>query len=70
MEDRTSIVIAHRLSTILNAHLIVVMSEGRIVDMGKHAKLLERCAIYRKLYELQFGVIDNGKNWPIQGAAR
>jgi len=56
MEHRTSIVIAHRLSTILNAHLIVVMSEGKIVDMGKHAKLLERCDIYRKLYELQFGV--------------
>jgi len=56
MEHRTSIVIAHRLSTILNAHMIVVMSEGKIVDMGKHAKLLERCNIYRKLYELQFGV--------------
>jgi len=57
MEHRTSIVIAHRLSTILSAHLIVVMSEGKIVDMGKHAKLLERCAIYRKLYELQFGTL-------------
>jgi len=57
MEHRTSIVIAHRLSTILSAHLIVVMSEGKIVDMGKHTKLLERCAIYRKLYELQFGRI-------------
>jgi len=56
MADRTSIVIAHRLSTILNAHLIVVMSEGKIVDMGKHAKLLGRCNIYKKLYELQFGM--------------
>lgn len=58
MQDRTSIVIAHRLSTILSAHLIVVMSEGRIVDQGKHAKLLERCDIYRRLYEMQFGSID------------
>jgi len=58
MQDRTSIVIAHRLSTILSAHLIVVMSEGRIVDMGKHAKLLERCEIYRRLYEMQFGSVD------------
>lgn len=55
MERRTSIVIAHRLSTILSAHLIVVMSDGKIVDMGKHSKLLERCDIYKKLYELQFG---------------
>ncbi len=57
MQDRTSIVIAHRLSTILSAHLIVVMSEGRIVDMGKHAKLLERCETYRTLYEMQYGCI-------------
>ena len=56
MQDRTSIVIAHRLSTILTASIIVVMSEGRIIDQGKHAKLLERCEAYRTLYEMQFGV--------------
>ena len=55
MQDRTSIVIAHRLSTILTANLIVVMAEGRIIDQGKHAKLLERCETYRTLYEMQFG---------------
>lgn len=55
MQDRTSIVIAHRLSTILTANLIVVMSEGRIVAQGKHANLLDRCEIYRTLYEMQFG---------------
>ncbi len=55
MQDRTSIVIAHRLSTILTANLIVVVENGRIVDQGKHAKLLERCDIYRTLYEMQFG---------------
>jgi len=55
MQERTSLVIAHRLSTILTADLIVVMADGRIVDQGKHAKLLERCEIYRTLYEMQFG---------------
>jgi subfamily B ATP-binding cassette protein MsbA len=55
MQERTSLVIAHRLSTILTADLIVVMAEGRIVDQGKHAKLLERCDIYKTLYEMQFG---------------
>jgi subfamily B ATP-binding cassette protein MsbA len=55
MQERTSLVIAHRLSTILTADLIVVMAEGRIVDQGKHAKLLERCEIYKTLYEMQFG---------------
>jgi len=57
MADRTSIVIAHRLSTILTANLIVVMENGRIIDQGKHAKLLERCETYRTLYEMQFGAI-------------
>ncbi|MDR3640044.1 MAG: ABC transporter transmembrane domain-containing protein [Humidesulfovibrio sp.] len=55
MQERTSLVIAHRLSTILTADLIVVMADGRIVDQGKHSKLLERCEIYRTLYEMQFG---------------
>ncbi|MBU1230507.1 MAG: ABC transporter ATP-binding protein/permease [Proteobacteria bacterium] len=55
MQHRTSLVIAHRLSTILTADLIVVVENGRIVDQGKHAKLLERCDIYRTLYEMQFG---------------
>ncbi len=55
MQSRTSLVIAHRLSTILTADLIVVMENGRIVDQGKHAKLLERCEIYQRLYEMQYG---------------
>lgn len=54
MQDRTSIVIAHRLSTILNAHLIVVMENGRIVGQGRHNKLLEACPIYKRLYEMQY----------------
>ncbi|MEF2145610.1 MAG: ABC transporter transmembrane domain-containing protein [Desulfovibrionaceae bacterium] len=54
MADRTSVVIAHRLSTILNAHLIVVMEDGRVVAQGRHRKLLESCELYRKLYEMQF----------------
>lgn len=51
---RTVIVIAHRLSTILKADQIVVMSEGRVLQTGKHAELLQHSDLYRKLYELQF----------------
>ncbi len=54
MKDRTSLVIAHRLSTILNAHLIVVMENGKVVGQGRHRKLLDSCPLYRKLYEMQF----------------
>jgi len=53
LEDRTAFIIAHRFSTILQADRIVVMDRGRIVDMGKHAELKERCALYRTLYGTQ-----------------
>lgn len=55
MTNRTSLVIAHRLSTVLNADKIIVLSEGRIVQMGKHSELVkEENSVYRKLYDLQF----------------
>jgi subfamily B ATP-binding cassette protein MsbA len=55
MYDRTTFVIAHRLSTIRNADRIFVLDCGKIVQEGKHDKLmLEGNGIYKKLYELQF----------------
>lgn len=54
LRDRTSIVIAHRLSTVRNADLIVVLDEGKIVEMGKHNELIGREGLYSKLYEMQF----------------
>lgn len=54
MKNRTSIVIAHRLSTVINANRIIVMQDGRIVEVGPHAELLERGGLYRELYDMQF----------------
>ncbi len=50
MANRTSIVIAHRIATIIDADVIVVMDQGRIVDIGDHATLLQRCLLYKTLY--------------------
>lgn len=53
MKGRTCFVIAHRFSTVISAERIIVMEDGRIVDDGTHKQLIERCAVYRRLYETQ-----------------
>lgn len=55
MQGRTTLIIAHRLATVLQASRIVVMEQGRIVDIGTHQQLIQRDSIYAKLAELQFG---------------
>jgi len=51
--DKTAIIIAHRISTILFVDKIIVMKNGRILDIGKHEELLQRCEFYRNLVEVQ-----------------
>ncbi|MBQ9084816.1 MAG: ABC transporter ATP-binding protein [Clostridia bacterium] len=50
---RTTILIAHRVSVVEGMDKIVYIDEGRILDYGTHAELLERCAEYRRTVELQ-----------------
>ncbi|HMF32140.1 MAG TPA: ABC transporter ATP-binding protein, partial [Candidatus Lokiarchaeia archaeon] len=52
--DRTSFTIAHRLSTILNAHTILVVDDGQIVEKGNHEELLVLDGLYAHLYSMQF----------------
>jgi subfamily B ATP-binding cassette protein MsbA len=51
--NKTTIVIAHRLSTILNSDNIYVVDNGKIIDSGKHEKLLNQSKIYKNFYERQ-----------------
>jgi len=55
MKHRTTLVIAHRLSTIENADKVIVLQQGRVVEMGTHQQLLDRGQVYAHLYHTQFG---------------
>ncbi len=53
LKGRTALVIAHRLSTIRNADKIIVLDQGRIVEMGDHQQLMSQQGLYRQLYTRQ-----------------
>lgn len=50
--SRTMVVVAHRLSTIRNADVIFVMDDGRVVEQGNHAQLIEKSGIYTRMVSL------------------
>ena len=57
-QGRTTIAIAHRLSTIQDANCIYVLDKGRIIESGSHEELLAQNGNYKKMYQLQAGMMD------------
>ncbi len=57
LEGRTSLVIAHRLSTVRNADKIIVLDQGRIVEVGQHDELLQGGGLYSQLYQRQVEIV-------------
>ena len=55
---RTMVIVSHRLSSIMDCHQIMVMDRGKVVDLGTHDELVQRCAIYRHLWSQQNRHID------------
>jgi ATP-binding cassette subfamily B protein len=53
MVGRTTFIIAHRIQSLMNANLILVLDQGRIVQRGQHLELMEEDGIYRRIYDMQ-----------------
>ncbi len=58
MEGRTTFIIAHRIQSVMNADLILVLDQGRIVQRGTHEELMAQEGIYRRIYDVQARIED------------
>ena len=65
-QGKTLLVIAHRLSTIRNADNIVVLKNGEIAAEGRQEELLEKCPLYRDMWQAHIGA----KSWAVSSAAK
>ncbi|GAH05173.1 unnamed protein product [marine sediment metagenome] len=53
MENRTTFIIAHRIQSVMKADLIVVLDNGRIIQIGTHEELLAQEGVYKKIHDIK-----------------
>jgi ATP-binding cassette subfamily B protein len=53
MNERTTFIIAHRIQSVMTADLIVVLDQGRVIQMGRHEDLVDQPGMYRRIYNIQ-----------------
>jgi ATP-binding cassette, subfamily B, multidrug efflux pump len=59
LQEKTCLIIAHRISSVMEADLILVMENGRIIEKGKHTELLKKKGYYSHVFKNQFGNFDD-----------
>ena len=64
------VIVSHRLSSLTECDQILVIDEGRVLDIAPHAALLERCAVYRQLWAQQNRHLDNQRPRPTAAPPR
>jgi ABC-type bacteriocin/lantibiotic exporter with double-glycine peptidase domain len=67
-KGRTMIIVSHRLSSLVDCDQILVLDKGKVVDIGPHEEVLERCAVYRQLWQQQHRHLEGGRPRSLKSA--
>ena len=67
-KGRTMIIVSHRLSSLVDCDQILVLDKGKVVDIGPHEEVLERCAVYRQLWQQQHRHLEGGRPRSVRSA--